>query len=47
MAIFGHTEDVQQTKKDLAEAFKCKAEGELKEYVGSKIDFVRKSNGFG
>ena len=38
---------MQQAKKDLAKAFKYKTEEELKEYVGSKIDFVRKSNGLG
>eukprot|EP01082_Thalassiosira_pseudonana_P000277 g29.t1 g29 contig1:64548-67487(+) len=43
--VFGHPQDVDTIEKNLKEAFVCKSEGELKEYVGSKIDVMRKSNG--
>eukprot|EP01082_Thalassiosira_pseudonana_P003604 g3149.t1 g3149 contig12:1513564-1518213(-) len=43
--VFGHPQDVDAIEKNLKEAFVCKSEGELKEYVGSKIDVMRKSNG--
>ena len=41
----GEPDDVKQLVKDLEDSFECKCEGELKEYVGSKIDIVRKSDG--
>ncbi len=34
----GHPEDVKQIKEDLKRAFACKCKGELKEYIGSKVD---------
>ena len=43
--VLGEPEDVKQLKKNLERAFECKSEGEVKEYVGSKIDIVRKSDG--
>ena len=43
--IMGHPEDVKQFKKDIEEGFKCKYEGLLKEYVGSKIDINRGDDG--
>ena len=41
----GHPEDVKQTKDDLKSPFECTCEGALTEYVGSKINITRKSNG--
>ena len=41
----GHPEDVKVIEADMMEAFKCKSEGELKEYVGSKIDIKRLPSG--
>ena len=43
----GHPEDVKQIKEDLKNAFACKSEGYLKEYVGSKVDFTRDETGLG
>ena len=43
----GYPKDVEQMEKDLADAFDCKCEGELTEYVGSKIDIARNSDGLG
>mmetsp|Transcript_12683 Transcript_12683/g.27423 ORF Transcript_12683/g.27423 Transcript_12683/m.27423 type:complete len:222 (-) Transcript_12683:2590-3255(-) len=43
--VLGELEDVEQLKRDLESVFKCKSEGEVKEYVGSKINIVRKSDG--
>ena len=40
-----HPEDVNQIHKDFKSLFKCTSEGVFIEYVGSKIDIVRKSNG--
>ena len=34
-------------EKDLADAFDCKCEGELTEYVGSKIDIASNIDGLG
>ena len=41
----GHPEDVKQIKDDLKSAFDCTCDGALTEYVRSKIDITRKSNG--
>ena len=45
--VLGEEEDVDQVEKDLSEAFSCKPEGELKEYVGNKVEIVRSGNGLG
>jgi hypothetical protein len=39
--------DVCQIEQDLEKSFVCKLEGEMKEYVGSKIDILRGSTGLG
>ena len=41
----GRPEDVKQIKEDLKSLFECTCEGSLTEYVGSKIDIKKKSNG--
>ena len=41
----GHPDDVKQIKADMEDTFTCKSEGELKEYVGSKIDINQLSSG--
>jgi hypothetical protein len=41
----GHPEDVKQIEADLQSAFVSKSEGEMKEYVGNKVDVVRQSDG--
>jgi hypothetical protein len=41
----GHPEDVKQIKADLRSAFMSKSEGEMKEYVGNKVDVVGQSDG--
>ena len=41
----GHPDDVSQMKTDLLNAFKYKYEGELKDYMGSKIDIKRLESG--
>jgi hypothetical protein len=41
----GHPEDVKQIEEDLQSAFVSKCEGEMKEYVGNKVDVVRQSDG--
>ena len=43
----GHPDDVEQIQTDLESAFDCKCEGELKEYVDSKIDIEWLSSGLG
>ena len=43
----GHPEDVKQIEEDLKNAFACKSEGYLKEYVGSKVDFTQDETGLG
>lgn len=43
--IAGHPRDVEQLKQDLMNAFQCKEEGALNEYVGSKIERVEDSDG--
>ena len=35
---------MKEIKEDLAKAFVCKWEGELKEYAGSKVDLTRNEN---
>ena len=41
----GYPEDVGQFRKDLEAGFKCKYEGPLTEYVGSKIEMTRRESG--
>jgi len=41
----GYRQDVEQIKADLENAFDCKSEGELKEYVGNKITIEKNSDG--
>ena len=41
----GHPEDVSQMKTDLSNVFQCKDEGELKDYVGRKIDIKMLKSG--
>ena len=36
----GHPEDVKQIESDLQSAFVSKSEGEMKEYIGNKVDGV-------
>jgi hypothetical protein len=43
--ILGCPEDVEQFRKDIEAVFKCKYEGPLSEYVGSKIDMKRSESG--
>ena len=45
IVALGCPKDVKQIRCNLEGAFICKSEGELKEYVGSKIDIKQKSNG--
>ena len=47
LLIIGKKADIEQIKSDLSSSFVCKEEGELKEYVGNKIDFSRNENGLG
>ena len=47
LILLGPQKVVDVMKKDLGEAFVCKAEGPLKEFVGSKIDLSRDANGLG
>ena len=42
--IFGEEPDVAQIESDLLKAFVAKSEGEMKEYVGNKIDLSRDSD---
>eukprot|EP00984_Skeletonema_dohrnii_P034690 scaffold33638_cov142-Skeletonema_dohrnii-CCMP3373.AAC.8 len=43
--IFGTPGDVNKVEDDIKSIFECKTEGQVTEYVGSKIDVVRKNNG--
>ena len=43
--LLGTPDDVERMKSDSMSIFKCKPEGPLTEYVGSKIDITRKENG--
>ena len=43
--VLGHSEDVKQIEADFQSAFVSKSEGEMKEYVGNKVDVVRQSDG--
>ena len=45
MLAIGHPDDVKEMEADLKKAFTCKSEGELKDYVGSKVDLTRDGNG--
>ena len=47
VVILGPPALVEQVQKDLEEAFTCKQEGELVEYVGSKLTLTRDSTGLG
>ena len=47
LLIMGGQNDVEQIKLDLKDAFVCKFEGELKEYVGNKIDFSQNNDRLG
>ena len=47
LIIMGLPSDVHQIEQDLERSFVCKSEGEMKEYVGSKIDILRDSTGLG
>jgi hypothetical protein len=40
--VMGHPEDVQKVEDDISGAFVAKSEGELKEYVGCKVDLSRR-----
>ena len=41
----GYPDDIEQIEEDLQSAFVSKCEGEMKEYVGNKVDVVRQSDG--
>ena len=41
----GHLDDVKQIEADMEIAFVSMREGEMKEYVGNKVDVVCKSDG--
>eukprot|EP00956_Cyclotella_meneghiniana_P027852 scaffold63518_cov42-Cyclotella_meneghiniana.AAC.6 len=41
MTIFGDEQDVAMIEADLLRSFVSKSEGEMKEYVGDKIDVTR------
>jgi hypothetical protein len=45
LLCLGSPDDVKQIELDMKAVFKCKVEGELTEYVGSKVDVHRQSNG--
>lgn len=47
LLVLGEEESVQMIEDDLDKSFTCKSEGELKEYVGNKIEITRDSNGLG
>ena len=42
----GHPGDVKQIKEDFKNAFACKSEGYLKEYVGSKVFLLEMKQGW-
>ena len=46
MAV-GHPDDVKEMEADLKKVFVCKCKGELKGYIGSKVDLTRNKNGLG
>ena len=43
--IDDNPKDVEQFRKDIEAGFKCKFEGPLKEYIGSKVDMKRSESG--
>ena len=43
--ILGHLSDVESVEKEFNKLFECTCEGPLTEYIGSKIDIQRKSEG--
>ena len=45
--IIGEQIGIDQIKVDLSDTFICKFKGELKEYIGNKIDFTQAENGLG
>ena len=45
--VLGPPSLVEQVQQDLEQAFTCKHEGELTEYIGSKLAFNRNGNGMG
>ena len=45
--VLGEKIDVDQVKVDLQEAFICKCEGTVKEYMGNKIDLSWNNDGLG
>jgi hypothetical protein len=45
--VLGPPSLVEQVQRDLEKSFTCKREGELTEYVGSKLTFSRDDNGKG
>jgi hypothetical protein len=45
--VLGLPDMVEKVQKDLEEAFMCKEEGELMEYVGSKLTLTQHSTGLG
>ncbi len=47
LILLGEQQDVDMMKADLSNAFICKEEGPLKEFVGSKIDLSRNEKGLG
>ena len=40
-----HPEDIEKIEEDLQSAFVSKCEGEMKEYIGNKVDVVQHSDG--
>lgn len=45
--IFGTPKDVQEVESKIMSVFECKSEGEVTEYVGSKITITRDDEGLG
>lgn len=45
--IFGNPEDVKKVESKIMSIFECKSEGEVTEYVGSKIEITRNEDGLG
>ena len=41
----GYPEDVKQINADLQSAFVNNSEGEMKEYIGNKVDVICQSDG--
>ena len=47
LLIMGEEQIMQMVEQDLDKSFTCKSEGELKEYVGNKIEITRDGSGLG